>query len=203
MRTERESEPVSAPVFPSRTIPTPRGFRLDLKAAGIEPRDAEGLIVDLHALARVTLATRLSDANVPLVQAQRILRHSDPRLTANVYTKPAASDLRESIERAGAGSRLPSACLERVGEGDTESRSDVSKGAKPQPVEPTVAVAETAFARASAPTIRSRARVAQLDRAADFGSAGCGFESCPGRRPISRVDASIATRDAARRTLRA
>src|SRR5262245_23543813 len=51
-----------------------------------------------HTL-RMTLATRLCEANVPLVQAQRILRHSTPVLTANVYTRPVSTDLRAALNR--------------------------------------------------------------------------------------------------------
>ncbi len=34
---------------------------------------------------------------VPLVQAQRILGHSDPKLTAQAYTSLDAEDLREAV----------------------------------------------------------------------------------------------------------
>ncbi len=48
---------------------------------------------------RATTATLLARAGAPLVVAQRILRHSDPRLTANVYSRVDLGDLREGLNR--------------------------------------------------------------------------------------------------------
>ena len=48
---------------------------------------------------RGTTATLLARAGVPLVVAQRMLRHADPRLTANVYTRVDLADLRAGINR--------------------------------------------------------------------------------------------------------
>jgi len=50
---------------------------------------------------RGTTATLLARAGVPLVVAQRILRHSDPRLTANVYSHVDLGDLRDGLNRIG------------------------------------------------------------------------------------------------------
>jgi len=46
-----------------------------------------------------TTATLLARAGVPLVVAQRMLRHADPRLTANVYTRVDLADLRAEVAR--------------------------------------------------------------------------------------------------------
>ncbi len=43
-------------------------------------------MADFHAL-RVTYATMLARAGVSLVQAQTPMRHFDPKLTANIYTR--------------------------------------------------------------------------------------------------------------------
>src|SRR5207253_156268 len=43
--------------------------------------------------------TLLARAGAPLVVAQRILRHSDPRLTANVYSRVNIGDLRDGIKK--------------------------------------------------------------------------------------------------------
>jgi len=140
-RARRSREPGSAVVFPSRLIPTPRGFALDLLAAGlaapvlgdggkrvgIDATDEAGHVVDFHSL-RSVLATRLSAAGVPLVQAQRILRHSSPTLTANHYTRPESSDLHRAIERTAP--RLPSACPRTR---PTRSRSRRRCSLKPPP----------------------------------------------------------------------
>ena len=48
---------------------------------------------------RGTTATLLARASVPLTVAQRMLRHADPRLTANVYTRVDLADLRAGIAR--------------------------------------------------------------------------------------------------------
>ena len=60
---------------------------------------------------RGTTATLLARAGVPLVVAQRILRHSDPRLTANIYTRVDLADLQAGIDRMGipgtAGAVIP------------------------------------------------------------------------------------------------
>jgi integrase/recombinase XerC len=67
-----------APVFP--TVPSTKVLREDLAAAEVPYETAEGK-ADLHSL-RVYFGTRLARAGVSLVQAQRLLRHSDPKLTA-------------------------------------------------------------------------------------------------------------------------
>jgi integrase len=48
---------------------------------------------------RGTTATLLARGGAPLVVAQRILRHSDPRLTANVYSRVDLGDLRDGLKR--------------------------------------------------------------------------------------------------------
>lgn len=64
-----------------------RTFKEDLKKAGILETDSTGKR-DFHSL-RASLQTALAEAGVPLTVAQKILRHSDPRLTANRYTNHA------------------------------------------------------------------------------------------------------------------
>jgi integrase len=76
-----------------------------LEAAGIDRVDARGRKLDVHAL-RHSAATRFARAGVPLIQAQRILGHSDPKLTAGIYSHLEAEDLRDAIariERTSAG----------------------------------------------------------------------------------------------------
>lgn len=81
-------------------------LRLDLSAASIPYRDAEGRVADFHALRHsyITLRTR-SGASPKL--AQELARHSDIRLTMNVYTHARLHDL------AGAVEGLPSLLPER------------------------------------------------------------------------------------------
>ncbi len=93
-----------SPAAPAFTMPKPTHtaemIRVDLDAAGIPWTDEFGRVLDFHSL-RATCATLLAEAGVPLTTAQAILRHSDPRLTAKVYT----TRFRES--EAAAVERLP------------------------------------------------------------------------------------------------
>lgn len=72
----------------------------DLKAAGIEQGryvEENGIrrkmdVVDVHSF-RVTFCTLMAIAGVPLVVAQKRMRHSTPTLTANVYSMLTEGDL--------------------------------------------------------------------------------------------------------------
>ena len=74
-----------------------RIFDRDLKLAGIPKRDERGRTLDVHAL-RTTFGTLLSKGGVPLRTAQAAMRHSDPSLTANVYTDPKLLDVRGALD---------------------------------------------------------------------------------------------------------
>jgi len=62
-----------------------RRIRLDMEKAGIVRIDAMGRKLDFHAL-RYTFATKLARSGISQRLAQELMRHSDPRLTANIYT---------------------------------------------------------------------------------------------------------------------
>ncbi len=70
--------------------------RADMAAAGVDTEDSDGRVVDFHAL-RTTFGTNLALAGVPLQIAQKLMRHSDPKLTANIYTVVARADQRDAI----------------------------------------------------------------------------------------------------------
>jgi integrase len=72
-------------------------FRQILDRAGIQRVDSRGEKLDVHAL-RHTAASRMARSGVGLVLAQKILGHSDPRLTAAVYSHLGVEDLREAVE---------------------------------------------------------------------------------------------------------
>jgi integrase len=75
----------------------------------VVPRtDDRGRTIDIRAL-RHTFGTHLSKAGVPLRTAQAAMRHSDPSLTANVYTDPKLLDM------AAAVASLPDLPLGTVG----------------------------------------------------------------------------------------
>ena len=76
-------------------------LRADLAAAGIPYRDAEGRVADFHSL-RHSYITLLSRSGVSPKLAQELARHSDIRLTMNVYTHAGLYDL------GGAVQNLPS-----------------------------------------------------------------------------------------------
>jgi integrase len=88
--------PGSTPVF---DVPTGlvRIFDRDLAAAKIAKRDDRGRTLDVHAL-RTTFGTLLSRGGEPLRTAQAAMRHSDPSLTANVYTDPRLLDVSGALD---------------------------------------------------------------------------------------------------------
>lgn len=79
-------------------VPSHHTFASDLKAAGIVREDERGRRVDFHAL-RTTFITNLARAGVPQRQAMALARHTDPRLTANVYTDTDALPLAEAVAK--------------------------------------------------------------------------------------------------------
>ncbi len=101
-----------------------RRFYGDLKRAGIDRFDVRGRRVDLHAL-RTTFGTHLAISGVPLATAQKLLRHADPKLTANVYTDAALLDLHGAVEALPA----PASVVARVvPTGDTDGHFGASAG---------------------------------------------------------------------------
>lgn len=83
-------------------------LRADLAAAGIADVDDAGRVIDFHSL-RVTFATNLARAGVTLQVAQKLLRHSTPTLTANVYTVLGRDDEREAVGRLPQRDAVPAA----------------------------------------------------------------------------------------------
>lgn len=75
----------------------PARMRKDLAEARIA-YEVDGRVIDVHAL-RGTYGTLLAAAGVPLAVVQKLMRHSDPRLTSNTYLDPAQLDLRGAVER--------------------------------------------------------------------------------------------------------
>jgi integrase len=61
----------------------------------------------------LTYATLLARAGVSLVQAQRLMRHSDPKLTANIYTRLRLDDGHAAVARIDLTAEGP----RRVGRG--------------------------------------------------------------------------------------
>ncbi len=73
-------------------------LQVDLKAAGVEYRNAEGLFADFHAL-RHTYISNLARHGVPLATAQKLARHSTPVLTASRYTHIELGDQHREVQK--------------------------------------------------------------------------------------------------------
>lgn len=59
--------------------------RRDLKKAGIVYVDAQGRVADFHNL-RKTFCTRMANSGIPRRVVMALMRHSDPRITDEIYT---------------------------------------------------------------------------------------------------------------------
>jgi integrase len=123
MRETRMELDTAAPLF---EVPNAlwRILNRDLAAAGIQKRDARGRVIDVHAM-RHTFGTYLCRAGVPLRTAQAAMRHSDPKLTANVYTDPALLDIAGAINSLP---RLPAGSVPLAGSGAAGNASDGTNG---------------------------------------------------------------------------
>ena len=73
-----------------------RQMRQDWKEAGISVYDEYGKKADFHAL-RVTFCTNLQKSGVSFQLAQILMRHSDYRLTSEIYTDAGAFDLHAAV----------------------------------------------------------------------------------------------------------
>ena len=83
-------------VFPKR-VPVARQLRRDCKAIGIAYQDDSGRYADFHAL-RYTWATFLQRHGIAQRFAMKLLRHSDIKLTAKVYTDESQLPIYEAIK---------------------------------------------------------------------------------------------------------
>ena len=81
-------------------VPLLRAFNLDLEYAGIEKKDQRGRTLDIHCL-RHTFGTLLALSGVMPRTAMELMRHSDIRLTTNIYQHL------ELVDTAGAVNQLP------------------------------------------------------------------------------------------------
>ena len=87
------------PTMPAFTITTrcAEMIRSDLELAGIPAVDDAGGHFDFHAL-RVQCASNLARNGVSVPVAMARLRHSDPKLTMNVYTKLGYGDQTQALQ---------------------------------------------------------------------------------------------------------
>jgi integrase len=92
--------------LPRPTTNAMRVFDRLLDRAGIPKTDLQGEKLDIHAV-RHSFASRLARAGVGITHAQHLLGHSDPKLTAQVYTHVRAEDLRPAIDALPELERAP------------------------------------------------------------------------------------------------
>ena len=79
-------------------MPHSVAFNAHLKAVGILKTDSQGRVVDFHSL-RHTFCTNLHRAGVPQREAMELMRHNDPRLTANTYADVSLFSLRGAVAK--------------------------------------------------------------------------------------------------------
>ncbi len=95
-----------ARVFSS--IPKMATFKRDLERAGIPHVDASGRVLDFHGL-RYTCGTMLAKAGIAPRVAMEIMRHTDMRLTMNLYTDPSILNTARAVEQLADLDRQPEA----------------------------------------------------------------------------------------------
>jgi integrase len=117
-------------VFPNG-IPRARRLTLDLEANGIPYRDELGRYGDFHAL-RYTWATFLQRNGVAQRFAMKLMRHSDIRLTAQVYTDEMQLPIYDAIKNLPRLDAVPGYTQIRAqilgGNGQTGSPPEANSG---------------------------------------------------------------------------
>lgn len=95
----KSRKPFSAPTDRVFTyIPAWKRWKADVVAAGITYKDTEGRICGFHSV-RVTLGTRLDRMGLSVKDRMRIMRHTDPTVSYDVYSDVRLSDLQGSVNR--------------------------------------------------------------------------------------------------------
>jgi integrase len=100
--TLRAARPAAAsptdPVVPAGAFPNTTTLHRDLAAAGIPREDAEGRVVDFHAL-RTTFVSWLAMTGAHPKVAQALARHASIETTMERYTDLALIDTKGTVER--------------------------------------------------------------------------------------------------------
>src|SRR5947207_2223713 len=141
-----------------RGVPLAKRLRADLEANGIAYQDELGRYADFHAL-RYTWTTFLQRNGIAQRFAMKLLRHSDIRLTANVYTDESQLPIYEAIKNLP---RLVDYTQIRAQISDGEKRGvtrrDAKGGGKKQAEEIDSEVLRRAVAHAVASGTRERVK---------------------------------------------
>src|SRR5262249_38765462 len=85
-------------VLPADKVPSIWAFRTLLKRAGVPYKDLSGRQADFHAIRR-SLNTHLAQNGVDAHTRKEIMRHSDLRLTLDVYTDSTALPTAAAIDK--------------------------------------------------------------------------------------------------------
>ncbi len=109
--------PLNTPLF-DVPVNLSRVLDKDMEYAGIQKTDERGRVLDVHAF-RMTFCTNMAAAGIPLQTAQVAMRHSDPKLTANIYTDIDLLDVR------GAMNSLPELSMDEI---EKQDESATEKG---------------------------------------------------------------------------
>jgi len=129
----RQSRPkhvaTDTPVF--GRIPRMRDLKPDLDRAKIDYKDAEGRQADFHSL-RMTFGTMLAKNGVAPRTAMELMRHTDLRLTMNVYTDPSILDTGSAVEGLPDLTRAPQATA-ALRTGTDDAPADISTKPKVLP----------------------------------------------------------------------
>ncbi len=81
-----------------KSIPKPQTFNSDLTHAKIPKADDRGWTVDFHSL-RKTYGTLLAKSGASLREAMQLMRHTDARLTTQIYTDPRLLETSKAVDR--------------------------------------------------------------------------------------------------------
>ena len=125
LKTARKDSGDAERVF--RRVPRIKEHCRWLNAAGIPYIDAQGRRLDIHAL-RHTYGTLLSKSGVSPREAMSLMRHTDLRLTMNVYTDPRIFDLAGAVEKLP----LPSLHLPALAATGTNNSAPLPNGVAQQ-----------------------------------------------------------------------
>ena len=108
------------------SVPDVATLKKDLARAGIPFVDASGRRVDIHAL-RHTFCTLLALSGATMRAAQTLMRHSDPKLTANVYSQVAADVNSAAISRLNLNSEPHQITVLKMSQNGDSARRDKAR----------------------------------------------------------------------------
>lgn len=98
LKKSRKAEAEDGDAVFHLTIHPERPLYRDMAKAGIEKFDALGRKLDFHSL-RYTFATTLAVNGTSQRVAQELMRHSDPMLTAKIYTDASQLPIADAVNR--------------------------------------------------------------------------------------------------------